>query len=318
MPASEVKRSRSGRAANQWDADIALSEEAAVLLIATQFPDLAPVRLTPLGAGWDNLAFLVNACYVFRFPRRQVAVDLIAQEIRALPLLASHLPQPIPVPAFVGAPEARYPYPFAGYALIPGETACRIAWSDMERAHNAVPLARFLAALHAIPVDTETQAWAPKDTIARADIRTRAPRVKEQLQTLAPALAGIDTARHAALLDRLADTPLHAGPLCWVHGDLYARHLLVDRKKLLCGVIDWGDVHLGDPALDLSIAFSFLPAEAREPFRAAYGGIDAAAWDRARFRALRYGVTLIAYGADVGDEAIRSAGAYALHAAMTG
>jgi aminoglycoside phosphotransferase (APT) family kinase protein len=83
----------------------------------------------------------------------------------------------------------------------------------------------------------------------------------------------------------------------------------------MCGVIDWGDVHLGDPALDLSIAFSFLPPGARAAFREAYGPIDAATWDRARFRALHYAVLLSDYGADVGGEAIRAAGEYALWAA---
>jgi aminoglycoside phosphotransferase (APT) family kinase protein len=80
-------------------------------------------------------------------------------------------------------------------------------------------------------------------------------------------------------------------------------------------VIDWGDAHLGDRALDLSIAFSFLPPAARPAFRAAYGPIDDATWDRARFRALFYGVVLVEYGLGIGDEAIRAAGAYALRAA---
>jgi aminoglycoside phosphotransferase (APT) family kinase protein len=80
-------------------------------------------------------------------------------------------------------------------------------------------------------------------------------------------------------------------------------------------VIDWGDVHLGDPALDLSLAFSFLPPAARGAFREAYGAIDDATWDRARFRALHYGVLLTHYGTEIGDDAIRAAGEYALQAA---
>src|SRR6266849_3644209 len=39
---------------------------------------------------------------------------------RVLPLLAPHLPLPIPAPEFVGIPDEGYPYPFAGYELIPG------------------------------------------------------------------------------------------------------------------------------------------------------------------------------------------------------
>jgi aminoglycoside phosphotransferase (APT) family kinase protein len=297
-----------------WDADVDLSPEEAARLIERQFPALAPAGLAPLGVGWDNAAYLVNGRFVFRFPRRQIAADLIERETRVLPLLAPHLPLPIPAPAFVGTPEAGYPYPFAGYALIPGTTACRSTWSDPQRSSLAVPLARFLAALHTIPIDAETRDWGPTDDIERANLAKRARAIQQRLQAIAP-LRGIDTHALLDLVDRLATTPAWEEPPCWVHGDLYARHLLVDEARRLCGVIDWGDVHLGDPALDLSIAFSFLPSAARAAFREAYGVVDEASWDRARFRALHYGVLLTDYGIEVGDDAIRGAGEYALRAA---
>jgi aminoglycoside phosphotransferase (APT) family kinase protein len=192
-----------------------------------------------------------------------------------------------------------------------------VSWSVEERARNAVPIAAFLAALHRIPVDAATRAWAPGDDIARTDLRKRAVGAAERLRaTPLAALGGIAIGPILKRIAWLAETPPLAGPTCWVHGDLYARHVLVDEHYRFSGVIDWGDVHLGDPALDLSIAFSFLPARARAAFRAAYGMIDDATWDRARFRALHYGAVLTPYGADIGDEAIRAAGEYALRAAM--
>jgi aminoglycoside phosphotransferase (APT) family kinase protein len=298
-----------------WDADVDLLPEEAARRIERQFPALAPAGLAPLGVGWDNVAYLVNGRLVFRFPRRQIAADLIERETRVLPLLAPHLPLPIPAPAFAGTPDAGYPYPFAGYVLIPGTTACRSTWSDAQRASLAVPLARFLAALHTIPIDAETRTWGPTDDIERANLKKRARAIQERLRAIAPGLAGIDVHALLDLVDRLATTPAWEQPTCWVHGDLYARHLLVDDTFRPCGVIDWGDVHLGDPALDLSIAFSFLPPAARTTFRQAYGPVDGATWDRARFRALHYGVLLTDYGTEIGDDAIRGAGEYALRAA---
>jgi aminoglycoside phosphotransferase (APT) family kinase protein len=97
--------------------------------------------------------------------------------------------------------------------------------------------------------------------------------------------------------------------------DLYARHLLVDDSGRVCGVIDWGDAHLGDPALDLSIQFAFLPPEARPAFEAAYGELDADTRRRARFRALFSGTMLVHYGASSGDEALVEAGRWALERA---
>ena len=53
-------------------------------------------------------------------------------------------------------------------------------------------------------------------------------------------------------LERALDVPSRAdfAPV-FVHGDLYSRHLLVDDAGRPCGVIDWGDCHVGDPAVDL-------------------------------------------------------------------
>ena len=302
--------------AEPWAADVELSAADAGRLIARQFPPLAGARVEPFGVGWDNAAFLVDGRLVFRFPRRQFAAGFIAREAQVLPLLAPHLPLPIPVPTFAGEPDDGYPYPWAGYALLPGTTACRVAWSEEERAGCAVPLARFLAALHRIPVDPETAAWAPGDDIGRADFAKRVPMVQERLSAVAPTLQGrVVVEPLLELVDRLAPTPPMAGPPCWVHGDLYARHLLVDEERRPCGVIDWGDVHLGDPALDLSLAFGFLAPSARDTFRDAYGPIDDTTWDRARFRALFYGAVLTEYGAATGDDPIRAAGEYALRAA---
>jgi aminoglycoside phosphotransferase (APT) family kinase protein len=295
-----------------WTADAELSGDQARGLIESQFPTLAPARVEALGVGWDNVAFLVNSRWVFRFPRRQIAAALIEREARVLPLLAPHLPVPIPVPVFVGIPADGYPYPFAGYEMIPGKTACHVAWTDAERARNAVPLAQFLAALHAIPVDEATRGWAPGDEIGRTNLRKRAAVAAERLRAVAALPGVIESGAILNRMERLAETPPLSGPTCWVHGDLYARHILVGDDHLLCGVIDWGDVHLGDPALDLSLAFSFLPPAAHDAFRDAYGAIDDATWDRARFRALHYGALLTHYGAEVGDDAIRRVGEHAL------
>src|SRR5919199_2315777 len=300
------------RMGDPWDADIQITEDAAVNLIAEQFPELAPVQAVVLGVGWDNLALLVNVCWVFRFPHRKVAGDLLEREVRTRPLLAPHLPLPIPVPAFAGAPTVDYPYVFAGYALLPGGTACRVSLAEHERAALAPALAGFLAALHGIPITAETRAWAPGDDIARADVRRRAPQLKARLLANAARLPAQDVRALTALVDGLAAHSGRVQQSCWVHGDLYARHLLVDEGAALTGVIDWGDVHVGDRALDLSIAFSFLPPAARYTFRQAYGEIDEATWVRARFRALHYGAILVEYGANSADPAIKALGEYAL------
>ena len=86
-----------------------------------------------------------------------------------------------------------------------------------------------------------------------------------------------------------------------VHGDLYPRHLLVDDQNRLAGVIDWGDVHVGDPAADLMVVHTFLPPAAHAAFRAAYGPVADVAWRMGRLRAVWHTLVVLGYGSDTGD-----------------
>jgi aminoglycoside phosphotransferase (APT) family kinase protein len=304
--------------APQWAADVELDADLAARLIAERFPPLSSLGVEPFGSGWDNAAFLVGGEFVFRFPRRELGAALLRNELRALPFLAPRLPLPVPVPEFAGRPGNDYPYVFAGYRMLAGRTSCQVKWEPEARANNADRLGLFLSALHSIPISGEVAAWAPRDEIRRADIPYRAPILQRRIEELPALPAGLDRTALMGRIEALASSPPPSEPGRWVHGDLYARHLLVDRREELCGVIDWGDAHLGDRALDLSIVYTFLPPEARGKFWDRYGVVDAATRDRARFRALHYGAILMAYGSDVGDGDILRVGEDALRFAMIG
>jgi len=97
-----------------------------------------------------------------------------------------------------------------------------------------------------------------------------------------------------------------------VHGDMYARHILLDDARRLCGAIDWGDVHRGDPALDLAIALMVLPPQAHAAFVQAYGTISDATWQRATYRAIYHAALVTHYGRAEGDAGMLRIGLDAL------
>jgi aminoglycoside phosphotransferase (APT) family kinase protein len=70
------------------------------------------------------------------------------------------------------------------------------------------------------------------------------------------------------------------GAPVWVHGDVAAGNLLI-RDGRLAAVIDFGSSGVGDPACDMTIAWTFLSGESREAFQAALP-LDAATWARGR------------------------------------
>jgi aminoglycoside phosphotransferase (APT) family kinase protein len=267
-------------------------------LIEAQFPALSPVHVEPLGFGMDNSAFRVNEGYVFRFPHRAFAVSFLESETRLLPFLAPRLPLPVPRPTFLGRPSEAYPWPFTGYPLLAGRTACAAALDEEQRAAAAEPLARFLAALHAIPGPEAARHGAGLDTLDRLSPR-RTPTARTALGQLAQRGLVTDLRPLLAILETPVPGQVRTDGV--VHGDLHVRHLLVDEDNRLCGVIDWGDVHLGDPAVDLALAHTFLPASAHATFRRAYGPLSDATWGLARLRAVRHTVALLAYADRVGD-----------------
>ena len=275
-------------------------------LVESQMPELGPRSIAPFGTGFDNTAFLVNGEIVFRFPRRTIAVECLGNELRLLPRIASRVPLAVPIPEWRGQPEGDYPWPWYGYRLLAGTTGCRARVPDGSLGPAAASLGRFLRALHTIP---HHDLDAPLDTIDRADLERRKPRARSGLALLRARGVIDDAAPWERLLAEATPPPQDT---CLLHGDLYARHLLLDGAGRLSGVIDWGDVHAGDPAVDLAVAFNYLPAIARPAFIAAYGVINARTWQRARIRALLHGIDVARYASETGDAALLGAARRAL------
>jgi aminoglycoside phosphotransferase (APT) family kinase protein len=285
-----------------WLPEHPVDEALARALVAEQFPDLAGQPVVPVGEGWDMDVWRVGEL-AFRFPRRALAVPQVATEVTVLGWLADRLPVAIPRPARTGRPSERFPYPFYAHRFVAGGSAVGI--SSSARLALAAPLGRFLAALHALD---GTAHGAPLDTM-RGDPAKAAARAT-------PRAAG--TPWEAELRRRLAlPPPMSASPPCLLHGDLYSRHLLVEDGALV-GVIDWGDVCVGDRALDLAVVATFFPPEARHAFFAAYGPVDVETWARACFYGMcKYGLALYVYARDLGDERLMEEAALGVEHALT-
>jgi aminoglycoside phosphotransferase (APT) family kinase protein len=299
-------------ASSFWAADIHIDVTLAQQLIASQFPTLPRRPLRPFGNGWDNTAFLIDDEFVFRFPRRRIAAPLLEREIALLPHLSSRLPLAVPVPCFVGAPTAGYPWPFAGYRLIPGATADSLPLSDDARRELAIPLAAFLRALHAIDPVPLVACGLPLDELGRLDHEKRLRLTRERSREHE---ADGEFARWQPLLTWLEEHPparAAADQHCVLHGDLYARHVVLNSEAQAVGVIDWGDIHFGDPALDIAVAFLLLPPHAHAAFRTAYGLIDERTWSAARYRAIYHAVLEYDYGVRSGDRKMHEMGRLAL------
>ena len=282
-----------------WSAEERISPERAAQLIEAQFPRLAPVRLSLLGEGWDNLAFLVDDTWVFRFPRRQIAVGLLERERTLLPLVARHVPLQVPVPEFEGQPSETFRWPFLGYRLLPGRTLCTAQVTEAQRAGLVQPLAAFLRSLHAIPLEVAKAHGATPHFIDKLSFDRIVPPAERHLTTLRE--KGVFTDSDPLLAELRRPMPVRDAPPVLCHGDVYARHLVVDEHARLTGVIDWGDVHVGEAAVDLLVAHLVLPRALHAEFRRHYGPVSEGAWQLARLAAIFHASATGAYSVDIGD-----------------
>jgi len=275
-----------------WTAEREVTPELAAELISAQFPALAGAPVVLMAAGWDNVVYQVGGEWVFRFPQREIAVALAGKELTVLPRLAPLLPLPVPVPVFAGTGTDRYPWPFWGARRIPGTELAQAGLPDTERGPAARAAGEFLGVLHDPALAGPIGASLPADPNRRGDIVTRAQMAARALDRLAgertwrPERAVLDLLDRAGrsgigyLVPHAAGGGLPAGGTAQArpgqaavicHGDLHVRHLLVDAGGLALGVIDWGDLCLADPAIDLSLAYAAFTGRPRAELFAAYG-----------------------------------------------
>lgn len=296
-----------------WTAERDVPPALALALIREQFPELAARAIQPLGSGWDNTAYVVDGAAVFRFPRKASTVALLQRETRVMPHVAGRLPLAVPHPRWIGRPSERFPWMFAGYPPLPGITACAAGLTEDERLAAAAPLGAFLCALHALPTEGLD---LPPDEIGRTAFARRMPELEARLALLRERGRIADPAPWLRLFQDGFPAPPPATVV--VHGDVYVRHLLVDGGRRLSGVIDWGDVHAGDPAVDLSVAYAFVPPRGRDAFARAYGPMDARTRRGARLRSVFHSAALVWFADDVGDAALLREGLAGMHNALEG
>jgi aminoglycoside phosphotransferase (APT) family kinase protein len=246
------------------DADLVRS------LLVSQYPQWAELPIERVSsAGTDNAMYRIGDDMAVRLPRIHWAVDNVAKERKWLPILAPHLPLAVPLPIAAGEPEAAFPYPWAVVRWVPGELATLDRLDDPVR--TALDLAAFVRALQSVDA-----AGGPEHNRGRP-IRLGDAAMRKGIASLR---GEVDAEAITRAWNRLMATPDHDGPSVWFHGDLSYLNLLAQDGELTA-VIDWGTCGVGDPAVEMTIAWSLFPPQARQAYRDALG-VDDATWERGK------------------------------------
>ncbi|BDA69357.1 aminoglycoside phosphotransferase [Rivularia sp. IAM M-261] len=249
-----------------------------VQLVSAQFPLWANLPIKPVEfSGVDNRTFRLGEDMLVRLPSAEAYTAQVEKEHQWLPKLAPLLPIPIPMPVAMGVPSNVYPWHWSIYRWLDGENAAIERIADLEE--FATSLAQFLGALQQI--DTVDGPPPGLHNFFRGaeltvyDTETR--------QTIAALDKEIDADTATAVWETALKASWHGSPV-WFHGDVSAGNLLVKQGQL-SAVIDFGCSGVGDPACDMTIAWTLLSGKSRDVFRRVLP-VDDATWARGRGWAL--------------------------------
>ncbi|MFD1142975.1 phosphotransferase family protein [Larkinella insperata] len=224
-------------------------------LLTTVFPDQNFQSARYLGEGMDSQTYLVDEGYVFRFPKREEVARNLTKEIALLPHL-QHLPLRVPDFQFLGQhPETGLP--FVGYPLLRGVEWQANHFPEQPPANQTLTLrllGSFLTELHRFDVATAMRLGVEINDSFQ-DYRETYQEIQTDLfPFLTPSLRTFIDRRFRAFLAN----PRHFRYTnALIHDDFSSDHILCDPATgVPRSVIDFGDVAVGDPDLDLKYLYA--------------------------------------------------------------
>lgn len=257
---------------------IEINRELVSRLINKQFSEWSILPIEPVvKSGNDNRTFHLGNEMSVRLPSRECYVPQVEKELFWLPKLRPYLSLPISEPIAKGEPAEGYPWVWSINKWLEGETVSYHNISSLNQ--FAIDLAGFLKELQTI--NSSNGPIAGKHNFFRGGSLSV---YNEETRTAIESLQSILEPEvlteiwNAALQSEWQKKPV------WVHGDIASGNLLVNEGKL-CGVIDFGILGIGDPACDLTMAWTFFDEESRKTFMDSMG-LDKNTWNRARGWAL--------------------------------
>lgn len=185
-----------------------------------------------IDTGWDHEVYVVNGNWVLRIPKEERHVNCAEQKLLSELQLKADIR--LPTYRICKAPDGKE---VMLYRYISGHPIHRDIPADA-RKEAAVQLGSFLTELH--HVDTSRYELPKRDKVYYELLF-------EKIRRYYPSMPA-SIIHHAEKLF----TVLQTEPMAVVHGDLRTEHILWEKAIGKIGIIDFSDVHIGDPAIDFA------------------------------------------------------------------
>jgi aminoglycoside phosphotransferase (APT) family kinase protein len=265
---------------DELDLDVPLVRSL-VHSLSPAYDDLPLRRLEASGS--TNALFRLGGDLLVRLPRQPGGSATIEKEERWCPHVAPALGVAVPEIVAVGDPGFGYTERWSLVRWLEGDPPTLPRPGEAPRHELARDLAGVVRGLGRVDVPEEALRdpalrWYRGDPLAGMDDDVR----RLLLECRGMDGLDLDLDACAAFWDEAMSLPGVYDVVAprWYHGDLQAENLLVQGGRL-AAVLDFGGLSVGDPAIDLVVAWELLDPEARMTFRRSVG-VDEETWLRGR------------------------------------
>lgn len=214
-------------------------------IIISEYPEFVDAHFTENTKGWSNYVVIADNQYIFRFPRNQGSRRMLEIEKGVLSSFKAISNLPVPNFEYVSKNSK---CDFLGYRLIQGEELSKHMLESLDEAYHkcaARDIAKFLDLLHSLDVDksisldNQLEDWY---------------NLKDRLEKTLPKYFEVNEVKWLSdFFDDFLKSPFFENPqFKLIHRDFSSDHILMGFDHHISGIIDFGDLALGDPAFDFT------------------------------------------------------------------
>ena len=213
--------------------------------------------------------------WLLRIPRRPGLGKQIANEKQILQLVSKYLTVQVPDWKIATDELVAYPLLDGNPALTFDAETYEVFWyMDKDSPYYITSLAKVMVQLHSIPkeevVSNGLKVIEPEGL--RAEISERLQLVKTEI--------GMSSDLEKRYQTWLDNDVLWPDFTRFIHGDLYAGHVLTEANGIIRGIIDWSTAHISDISQDFSGHLTVFGEENLKDLISEYEKQGGRIWDR--------------------------------------
>lgn len=222
-------------------------------IIEKKYPNIINERVRAFDDGWDFVVLIIGGQKTFRFPRSSDYAKKLPVEVAFLDYFRNL--SPVAIPNLTIHTDEKTGLPYVTYDFIPGiqfKKSISDTFSKEELRRIANQIGGFLDKLHSFPIN-KAKKLGVKQVESLETWRNKFEKIR---QTVFPHISKTEQNWSISIFENFFKTvQTSPAPLTVIHSDIMPEHIIVNPKThILSGIIDFGDVEIGDPAYD----FAFL------------------------------------------------------------